>query len=218
MKALRLPLMLAIFLSRAAGVVTAAALACPVAAGAAPLSDQYSVVYGARVRQEISAPSALALRIGRPDSIEALVDRLLRVAEEYVGLPGELPRPRITLIDEEELHRKACGGPCTVRAAYVPGEGLFIEREMRPDINALHQSILFHELVHHVQVAHGLYRVLGECSVWQAREEQAYALQNRFLGALGSSQRVIDPGLRCAPDAGAPATIDSPQTFDSSGG
>jgi hypothetical protein len=98
-----------------------------------------------------------------------------------------------------------------VKAAYLPGEGLFIDREMRPDVNAFHQSILFHELVHHVQVAHGLYHTLGGCNVWQARESQAYALQNRFLGALGVSQRALDPAIPCASDGrGA-------QTFESAG-
>jgi hypothetical protein len=196
-------------------VLAAVALAGTVAARAAPLSDRYSVVYGARVKQAMPPPSALALRIGRPESLAVLVDRLLRVAEEFVGLPGGLQLPRVTLINGEELHRKLCGGPCTVRAAYVPDEGLFIDRQLRPDLNAFHQSILFHELVHHVQVVNGMFGASGGCHVWQARESQAYELQNRFLGALGSSQRAIDPTPACSVDAGAPATSFPPRTFGS---
>jgi hypothetical protein len=207
--------MTARFLPLAAGVLAVAALAGAVAARAAPLSDRYSVVYGARVKQTIPTPSALALRIGRPESLTVLVDRLLRVAEEFVGRAPGLQRPRVTLVDAEELHRKLCGGPCTVRAAYVPGEGLFIDRELRPDVNAFHQSILFHELVHHVQVADGMYGALGGCQMWQARESEAYALQNRFLGALGSPQRAIDPTPACSSDAKAAATVSSPPSSGS---
>jgi hypothetical protein len=211
-----LPDVMARLICFAAGVLAAAPLTGAVAAGAAALSDSYTVVYGARVEQAIPTPSALALRIGRPDSLAVLVDRLLSVAEEFVGLPGGLPRPGVTLLQGEELGRRLCGGPCAVRAAYVPGEGLLIDRQMRPDVNAFHQSILFHELVHHVQVVRGVFGALGRCQMWQARESQAYALQNRFLGALGSSQRAIDPTPACSAEARAPATRYLPHTFGSS--
>jgi hypothetical protein len=167
-------------------------------------------VYGARIKLIAATPSALALRIGQPDSLDELVERLLRVAEEFVGQPAGLPRPRVTLIETAQLQARLCGGACTVKAAYVPGEGLFIDRQMRPDVNTFHQSILFHELVHHVQVAHGLYRTLGGCNVWQAREAQAYALQNRFLGALGASQRALDPAIPCVSEQRDAQAFDSP--------
>jgi hypothetical protein len=195
--------------SRAATLMTLAAWTSPVVAGAPGTSDAYSVVYGARVKQATPTSSALAIRIGRPDTLEALVERLLRVAEEFVGRPAGLKRPQVTLIEAQQLRLKLCGGPCTVRAAYVPGEGLFLDREMRPDVNAFHQSILFHELVHHVQVSYGMHQELGGCNVRQVRESQAYMLQNRFLGALGEPRRVIDPAIPCASGERAAQTFHS---------
>ena len=107
-----------------------------------------------------------------------------------------------------ELHRKLCRGACTIRAAYVPGEGLFIDEAMRPDLNSYHQSILFHELVHHVQEMNHSHASLGECNMWRMRETEAYQLQNRFLAAIGSPQQVLNPSVPCATSAG-----DRTQTF-----
>jgi hypothetical protein len=197
------------FLRRTAVVAAALCWAGPAAADLTA-GTRYGVVYGARVKLTGAPPSELASRIGQPDSLDELVERLLRVAEEFVGQPAGLQRPQVSLIEGTQLQARLCGGPCTVKAAYLPGEGLFIDRRMRPDVNAFHQSILFHELVHHVQVAHGLYRTLGGCNVWQARESQAYALQNRFLGALGASQRALDPAIPCAPDGRGAQAFDSP--------
>jgi hypothetical protein len=198
------------FLRRAALAVAALGCAGPVVADLGRDGVRYGVVYGARVKLTAPEPSALALRIGQPDSLDELVERLLRVAEEFVGRAPGLQRPRVTLIEAAALQAKLCGAPCTVKAAYVPGEGLFIDRQLRPDVNLFHQSILFHELVHHVQVAHGLYRALGGCSVWQARESQAYALQNRFLSALGAAQRALDPAIPCVAEPRGAQTFESP--------
>jgi hypothetical protein len=185
-----------------AAMLTMATVCCAGAAAAdAPAStDRYGVVYGARVKLTGTPASVLAARIGRPDSLDELVDRLLTVAQEYSGQPGAVTRPRVTLVEPEELQRMLCGRPCTIRAAYVPGDGLFIERELRPDLNDYHQSILFHELVHHVQEMRGIDGTLDACNRWRARESQAYALQNRFLRALGSHTQAIDPGSSCVSD------------------
>ena len=198
------------FLARAACAASLAFCASPVGADIGASAARYGVVYGARVKLTAVPSDALGLRIGRPDSLEELVERLLRVAEEFAGQPGGVPRPGVTLIDAAQLQARLCAGPCTVKAAYIPGEGLFIDRQLRPDVNTFHQSILFHELVHHVQVAYDLYRTLGGCNMWQARESQAYALQNRFLSALGVSQRALDPTIPCVSERRGAQTFDSP--------
>jgi hypothetical protein len=104
-------------------------------------------------------------------------------------------RPQITRI---ALAACNCGGPCAVRAAYVPGEGLYLDEALRPDINAYHQSILFHELVHHVQEEVGIHAELDGCNRWRLREIEAYRLQNQFLSGIGARTHVIDPGIPCA--------------------
>jgi len=201
------------FFCRAAALAVVTALnAAPVAASAAATPDRYDVVYGARVKLSVPAASELALRIGRPDTLEQLVSRLLAVAEEFTGQPRGIRSPRVTLMTLGELQRRLCGGPCSVRAAYVPGDGLLIDRDMRPDVNEYHQSILFHELVHHVQDVRGIYSALGSCRRWQRRETDAYALQNRFLAALGARIQVVDAGSPCGSNVSRPA-----QAFGSSG-
>ena len=139
-------------------------------------------------------------RIGRPDTMDELVSRLLRAVGDLSGHHAQDVRPQVTRLPLSELQRRLCGGPCTVRAAYVPGEGLFIDETLRPDLNAYHQSILFHELVHHVQEERGLHAELDGCNRWRLREIEAYRLQNRFLAAVGAHAQAFDPGVPCAAD------------------
>jgi len=144
--------------------------------------------------------SAMASRIGRPDSMDELVSRLLRAVGDLAGYHAQDDRPQVSRIPLSELHRRLCRGPCTVRAAYVPGEGLYLDEALRPDLNAYHQSILFHELVHHVQEERGLHAELDGCNRWRLREIEAYRLQNRFLAAIGAQAQALDPGLPCVAD------------------
>jgi hypothetical protein len=177
------------------GVALAALLPGAVAANQ---SGVRATQYGASVAAPAPRESAMASRIGRPDSVNELVSRLLIAVGDLSGYQAQDQHPQITRIPMAELHRRLCGGPCTVRAAYVPGEGLYIDETLRPDLNAYHQSILFHELVHHVQEEHGLHAELDGCNRWRLREIEAYRLQNRFLAAVGARAQVMDPGMPCA--------------------
>lgn len=102
-------------------------------------------------------------------------------------------------VSREEMHSRLCGGPCTIRAAYVAGEGVYYDAEMRPLTNRYHQSILFHELVHHFQVEHASHSDHEECHRWGRRESEAYALKNRYLMDPGLSRLVLNPGKVCGP-------------------
>jgi len=137
------------------------------------------------------------------------VRRLIVAVRGLSPYNADVVMPQVLVMPLAEIHRKLCGGPCTIRAGYVPGEGLYIDEAMRPLSNAYDQSILFHELVHHAQVVTSSHAGSDECNVWRAREIEAYALQNRFLFALGVPSRVLDPGIPCA----APAATGA-QTFD----
>jgi hypothetical protein len=187
--------------------VLAVALAAllPGAAAANQSGEARATQYGASVA---AAPqeSAMASRIGRPDSMDELVSRLLRAVGDLSGYHAQDDRPQVTRISLGELHRRLCGGPCTVRAAYVPGEGLYIDETLRPDLNAYHQSILFHELVHHVQEERGQHAELDGCNRWRLREIEAYRLQNRFLAAMGAHAQALDPGVPCAADGAPPSS------------
>ncbi|HZP89262.1 MAG TPA: hypothetical protein VFB54_20820, partial [Burkholderiales bacterium] len=105
--------------------------------------------------------------------------------------------PLVQSVPIGQLRARLCAAACALRAAYVPGEGLYLDDSMHPDRNRLHQSVLFHELVHHAQEASGAYADLDECNRWRLREIEAYALQNRFLSEMGVASRVMDPGGTC---------------------
>lgn len=167
--------------------------------GAAPRSAPGTVVeYGVRVPDRADRETLLARAVGRPDSMEALVGRLADVLKLLSDYTIDAPLPSVQRVALSELHARLCGGPCTVRAAYVPGEGMFLDADLRPDLNRMHQSILFHELVHHAQETHGVHAQADPCNRWRLREIEAYRLQNRFLSAMGEQRQVIDPGRPCA--------------------
>jgi hypothetical protein len=178
----------------ALGLALVGALPAASAADASAPTVRRETVYGAAVHSARPEPSALEQRIGRPESLDELVDRLWLAAADLSGHGVHQQRPTVTRIPLADLQRMLCGGPCQVRAAYVPGEGLYLDETMRPDINAYHQSILFHELVHHVQEEAGLHADLDGCNRWRLREVEAYRLQNRFLAGMGARTHVVDPG------------------------
>jgi len=170
-------------------------------ADANPPGAKRTAVYGANVQAPQLQQTALELRIGRPESLDELVSRLLLAVADLSGHAAPSQPPRITRIALADLHARLCGGPCTVRAAYVPGEGLYLDETLRPELNAYHQSILFHELVHHVQEQEGMHAELDSCNRWRLREVEAYQLQNRFLAGVRAGTQVIAPGIPCANDA-----------------
>ena len=157
-----------------------------------------ATIYGAQVAAEPVLESKWIRQIGRPDSVEELAQRMLIAIREWSPYDVDVSLPVVQATPLAQMQHRLCGGPCTVRAAYVPGEGLYYDAAMRPLSNRYDQSILFHELVHHVQVANGSHADHEECHRWGQREAEAYALQNRFLFALGLSSRVLNPGKVCS--------------------
>jgi hypothetical protein len=165
---------------------------------AGTLKPQFTV-YGAQVAKQIQTETAIARQVGRPDNIDELIRRLLVTIRALSHYDVDVEMPVVRSLSLTEIHRRLCAGPCTIRAAYVPGDGLYIDEAMDPLTNRYEQSILFHELVHHVQdvtISHGEY---DECRRWREREIEAYALQNQFLYSLGLASRVMYPGKFCAP-------------------
>jgi hypothetical protein len=179
--------------------LTALLLACAYDAQADLGAPATTTVYGAQVAAMPLMESRLAREIGRPDNINELARRMLIAIQAWSPYDADVTLPAVRAIPLPDMQRRLCGGPCTIRAAYVPGEGLYYDAAMRPLTNRYHQSILFHELVHHVQVVNGSHPEDGECYRWGKREAEAYALQNRFLFSLGLSAIVVNPGKVCAP-------------------
>lgn len=158
-----------------------------------------ATVYGAQVVAMPITETEFARQIGRPDNVDELVRRMLTAIRAWSPYDADVSVPIVRAISREDMQQRLCGGPCTVRAAYVPGEGVYYDAAMEPLSNRYHQSILFHELVHHVQVEHASHAEFEECPRWGQRESEAYALQNRYLHGLGLSRLVLNPGKFCGP-------------------
>lgn len=173
-------------------------LACVLNARADHGAPATATVYGAQVAA-IAEENALLRQIGRPDNLNELAQRMLAAIEAWSPYDTDVRLPVVKAMPLRDMQERLCGGPCTIRAAYVPGEGVYIDAAMRPLTDRYHQSILFHELVHHVQFENGSHAGHGDCHRWSRRESEAYALQNRFLFALGLSAGALNPGKVCAP-------------------
>ena len=165
-------------------------------------------VYGAQVAEPIPTETVIARQVGRPDNLDELIRRLLATVRTLSHYDAEVEMPVVRSLPLAELHLRLCGGQCTIRAAYVPGDGLYIDEAMQPLTNQYEQSILFHELVHHVQVVTASHAEFDECNRWRGRENEAYALQNQFLFSLGLTSRALNPGKFCAPTTAQAAIED----------
>ena len=157
-----------------------------------------ATVYGAQVIVVEDPEAEFIRQIGKPHDIDELARRMLEAIGAWSAYDTDVPLPMVKAVPLKQMQQRLCGGPCNIRAAYVPGEGLYFDAQMQPLSNRYHQSILFHELVHHVQVANGSHPGHGVCHRWGRREAEAYAMQNRYLFAIGQSRSVLNPGRICA--------------------
>lgn len=179
--------------------LAALALTASLSARADLGARETGTVYGAQGVAMPLTETKFARYIGRPDNVNELIQRMLTAIRKWSPYHADVDMPVVRAVSRDDLHRRLCGGPCTIRAAYIPGEGVYYDAEMKPLTNRYHQSILFHELVHHVQVEHGSHADFEECRRWGQRESEAYALQNRYLHGLGLSRLVLNPGKFCGP-------------------
>jgi hypothetical protein len=119
------------------------------------------------------------------ESMVELVDSLLEAIGRLSSYDRPGTAPRISRISRAEIERTLCGGPCAVKAWYLPGEGIFLDDSLAPETNLVHRSILFHELVHFVQDVNGEADSMDPCHRWLHREREAYDLQNQYLARIG---------------------------------
>ena len=129
----------------------------------------------------------------------ALLLDLFRAIESISGYPVPAVLPDVHVLPLEALQARVCSWACPVKAFYLRGEGVFIEESLnfRNDLKA--RSILLHELVHHVQNLSGRFDSLPGCAAWNARDREAYEIQNEYLRAAGVSVRQYMAGMvrRC---------------------
>jgi len=140
---------------------------------------------------------AHAFDTGPSGSLDQVVKQLTVAINRLSHHRPPKAAPTIHRISHAELESYVCETNCAIKAWYKPGEGIFLDESLQPETNTFDRSILLHELVHYFQDSSGYYRDASPCDRWLQRELDAYDVQNRYLGAIGSPRRVAYAGNDC---------------------
>jgi hypothetical protein len=120
-----------------------------------------------------------------------LIGELSLVVASLSGYPVPDTPVEVHRVPQVVIQELVCKKTCRVPAFYHPDFGVLVSDELDLRNDTFHQSILVHELVHHSQKLSGRFETLAsECHKRAAAESEAYEIQNRFLAARQSQQRV----------------------------
>jgi len=88
-------------------------------------------------------------------------------------------------------------------AYFVEEKKIIYSERINANDPTVRDSILFHEIVHHVQAETSRHKGTG-CEIWVANEREAYQMQQRYLYEHGSWMRQMIPTFpNCPKDEGA---------------
>lgn len=133
-----------------------------------------------------------------PIEMKYLLPELLRAVDQLSKYPYPLELPMVRRVPHERIEELACGKKCAALAAYRSGEGIYIDESLKPETDIFARSVLLHELVHYVQDVANELASARPCDRWYRREQEAYAIQKRFLMLVGSQIRVgYSTGATC---------------------
>lgn len=119
-----------------------------------------------------------------PDQlINPLVDGLLDEIQLLLDLKIPTERPLIFLTSKEEIVKSYCDttDKCNVVAVTDNKTGIIYLDAMMEFNNVYNVSILYHELVHFVQIKNNMFSNLTDCKKWAASEMHAYKAQSDWL-------------------------------------
>jgi hypothetical protein len=129
-----------------------------------------------------------------PIEMAELLPALLRAIDQLSKYPIPDQLPPVHRVSHEKIEALACGRKCAALAAYRSGEGIYLDEALVPETNIFARSVLLHELVHYVQDVSRELASTEPCDRWVRREQEAYAIQKRFLMLVGSQMRVAYAG------------------------
>lgn len=138
-----------------------------------------------------------------PIAMQHLLPELLRAIDHLSKYPVPATMPEVHRVPHETVEQLACGKECPALAAYRSGEGIYLDESLSPETDIFARSVLLHELVHYVQDIANELGSVRLCERWYRREQEAYAIQKRFLVLVGSQVRVgYSAGTTCDDRAG----------------
>lgn len=124
------------------------------------------------------------------DNLAPLLRELVEAIEAMADFRTGTEPPRVFQIPQWELEARLCDLPCNVTAAYLPREGIYLSDNLDPLREPADRAALLHELVHHLQYRQAKFAHLPACLRDRAEEQEAFALQNAYLAAIGRPERV----------------------------
>ena len=125
-----------------------------------------------------------------PIQMEDLLPELMNAIARLSNYPVSETLPRVHRVPHEKIEELACGKKCPALGAYRSGEGIYLDEVLQPETNVFARSVLLHELVHYVQDISADTENSESCDRWYQREQEAYAIQERFLALASSEHRV----------------------------
>jgi len=132
--------------------------------------------------------------------MSVLIAELFATIHLLAGYALPTAAPEVHRVPQGEIQERFCHSPCAIRAIYDPALGVFLDEKLDVANNTFDRSILLHELVHHMQAVSGRFQMgSSDCMRRNAAEQEAYAIQNRYLIEMNDARRVSMTGwaARC---------------------
>ena len=125
------------------------------------------------------------------EDLEPVIHSLYATIEKLSDYRATKPLPPVYQLPQHLIEEKVCDEPCVVYAAYVPREGIYLAGNLDPVHEPLDRAALLHELVHYLQQGHPKFDDMQPCERERMKEQEAYAIQNAYLGMIGQAEHVV---------------------------
>jgi hypothetical protein len=143
------------------------------------------------VTPSLADPDAEARPESDTQSLEPVLRALFGQIERLSDYRMTGALPPVYVVPQHVIEAKVCDVPCNVTAAYLPREGIYLSGHLDPLRETRDRAALLHELVHYLQQGHSKFAHLTGCARERAKEAEAYAIQNAYLEAVDSPERVV---------------------------
>ena len=137
--------------------------------------------------QDRAPPGAVPVTAELEPTIRSLL-HAIEILSDY-SAPAALPS--VFRLPQSLLEAKVCEEPCSVTAAYLPREGVYLAENLDPERDPQDSAVLLHELVHYLQQGHPKFAHMSSCQREKTKEQEAYAIQNAYLAMIGSGKRAV---------------------------
>lgn len=125
---------------------------------------------------------------------ENLITPLLVEVIEISGLKMPTDKPIVYIAHRHQIQKVYCTDNttnCTVAAITDEETGEIYLSHALLQTNLFTVSVIFHELVHFVQIKNKLFQEYSGCVYWAKSEMHAYSLQSKFLVKHGTNGFVV---------------------------